>query len=366
MIKEQIFINEGEIYKEVKAFEGVVDDPYLQDLENDPILPFFKETSDGRKDYKSSPAFIKWMLNKDAGVDLSSYDLCPDVTMWLGVATYSENQNRNELFFRADSTLLLQEVASYYNLPYPISTEMGDTLDNNIGTISSYWNNSEDIVIASIKFDNNLPSLFKMYATYKHTGKWDIFNKGRVFVNGNVVEEGAWMVSQEKTKFESESVNTKTVFKATNNEDPINQWEAHRTNLATNETKIEHYESSNMLRKIIGNLDTGSNYEDYDRAPNVNWWLGRSWIENEYEELYFLVEDKGMLDVVANYYNLPVPYDPALEIVLDTNLQSIRFKSYDLNSEGEGNYVAVVVASVTFVNDTATTLKLYETTRWNE
>ncbi len=95
-------------------------------------------------------------------------------------------------------------------------------------------------------------------------------------------------------------------------------------------------------------------------------WLGRSWIENEHEELYFLVESREMLDEVATYYGLPVPYDDEMKVVLDNNLQSIRFKSYDLNNEGEGNYVAVVVAGIVFKDDTATMLKLYETTRWDE
>ena len=121
-----------------------------------------------------------------------------------------------------------------------------------------------------------------------------------------------------------------------------------------------------MLRMGVGNLSTGSNYEDYDRAPSVNWWLGRSWVEGEREELYFLVESRAMLDEVATYYGLPVPYNEELKVVLDNNLESIRFKSYDLNHLGEGHYVAVVVASVTFQESIPVALKLYETTRWNE
>ncbi len=195
---------------------------------------------------------------------------------------------------------------------------------------------------------------------------WFVFNKQRVYYNeGQLLGHGGWYVKLDGEtpptylgEWSDGSANVKFREKKG---DPILQFEG-----VINETKIEHYESSKALRSGVGNLNTGSNYEDYDRAPSVNMWLGRSWIENEHEELYFLVESREMLDEVATYYGLPVPYDDEMKVVLDNNLQSIRFKSYDLNHEGEGNFVAVVVAGIVFKDDTATMLKLYETTRWDE
>ena len=204
---------------------------------------------------------------------------------------------------------------------------------------------------------------------------WFVMNKGRVLYNNGEVEvTGGWFYNPRFPKdgrYIGERTDGTAILqyrpkRIDDGGDPISQWETVITNTSTGVIKIKSYESSNMIRVAVGNLDTGSNYEEYNRAPNVKWWLGRSWIEDEEEELYFLVESREMLDEVASYYGLPVPYDDELKVILDNNLQSIRFKSYDLNNEGEGNFVAVVVAGIVFEDDTATMLKLYETTRWNE
>ena len=203
--------------------------------------------------------------------------------------------------------------------------------------------------------------------------QWFSFNELRVYSNGEIKIIGALFMHPDKADslVMGEFTNGSAIInyhekRIDDGGDPIAQWEGEITDLTTGDTKIEHFESSKMLRMGVGNLSTGSNYEDYDRAPSVNWWLGRSWVEGEREELYFLVESRAMLDEVATYYGLPVPYNEELKVVLDNNLESIRFKSYDLNHLGEGHYVAVVVASVTFQESIPVALKLYETTRWNE
>ena len=78
------------------------------------------------------------------------------------------------------------------------------------------------------------------------------------------------------------------------------------------------------------------------------------------------VESREMLDGVATYYSLSVPYDDGLKTILDNDLKSIRLKSVDLNHEGEGNFVAVVVAGIVFEDNVATKIRLYKTSRWNE
>ena len=120
------------------------------------------------------------------------------------------------------------------------------------------------------------------------------------------------------------------------------------------------------MRSIIGNLTTGTNYENRDRCPAINLWVGRSWIENEQETLYFYAESSEMVDAVASYYNLPQPYDLTLKERLDSNPESTRFKSYDINNKGEGNFAALVVAGIVFENNVATMLKIFELKRWND
>tara|TARA_R110002167_G_scaffold136216_2_gene322843 strand:- start:1566 stop:2288 length:723 start_codon:yes stop_codon:yes gene_type:complete len=194
---------------------------------------------------------------------------------------------------------------------------------------------------------------------------WFTFDKMKVYVNSAVEVIGAWFYSP-KRKGDNKYIGEFTDGSATiefreKKGDPIIQWEGVLSN-----GKIINYESSKTLREGYGNLSTGSDFDEYDKAPVVNKWLARSWIEDGEEELFFLVESREMLDGVATHYSLPVPYDDGLKTILDSNLQIIRFKSVDLNHEGEGNFVAVVVAGVVFEDNVATKFRLYKTSRWNE
>jgi hypothetical protein len=187
----------------------------------------------------------------------------------------------------------------------------------------------------------------------------------KVYVNGAIEVIGAWFYSP-KRKGDNKYIGEFTDGSATiefreKKGDPIIQWEGVLSN-----GKIINYESSKTLREGYGNLSTGSDFDEYDKAPVVNKWLARSWIEDGEEELFFLVESREMLDGVATYYSIPVPYDNGLKTILDSNLQIIRFKSVDLNHEGEGNFVAVVVAGIVFEDNIATKIRLYKTSRWSE
>ena len=198
---------------------------------------------------------------------------------------------------------------------------------------------------------------------------WYSFDRQRIIYNkGTELLQGGWYVKaddSEPAQYLGEYTDgSATVLCEFHDEDPILQFKANITNVATGEVSTQYYESTMALRMGVGYLMTGNNLEEYNKADAVNIWLARSWIEGtNTEEIYFLVESKDMLDEVAEYYNLPVPYDAARERMLTDNLKSIRFKSYDLNHEGEGNYVAVVVAGIELTNGVATSFKLYETTR---
>ena len=198
---------------------------------------------------------------------------------------------------------------------------------------------------------------------------WFAFNKVKVYVGGVVEVVGAWFFHPNKgdnTKIIGEFIDGSVTIefrekRIDDGGDPILQWEGVLSN-----GKIINYESSKILREGFGNLSTGSDFDEYDKAPVVNKWLARSWIEDGEEELFFLVESREMLDDVATYYSLPVPYDDGLKTILDNDLQSIRLKSVDLNHEGEGNFVAIVVAGIVFEDNAATKIRLYKTSRWAE
>ena len=207
---------------------------------------------------------------------------------------------------------------------------------------------------------------------------WLEVKKGRVFINGGqVIEQGAQYVSardpqfaengqQNEFKYESTSDGAAITYVITPMSDPLTSWEARITNAETGAVATKYFESSRQVRRAAIRYDTGSDYEDYDKAPQVTWWLGRSWVEGGEEELFFHIDSRAMLDAVAAHYSLPAPYPTELVDVLDNNTHKIRFKSYDLNQAGEGNFVELVVGGVVFSQGAATMLKLYEVTRLTE
>jgi len=231
-------------------------------------------------------------------------------------------------------------------------------------------NGDEYINYDSPNYMTNYPNVDSSTA-----GNWFAFNEFKVRYNGGqLLGHGGWYVKLDpsvKPVFLGEwsDGSAKVEFREKRIDDggdPITQWEGVITNLSDNSTKIENYESSRAMRKIIGNLDTGSNYEDRDRCPAVNLCVARSWIEDEQETLYFYAENSDMVDAVAEYYDLPKPYDTALKQRLNNNPESMRFKSYDIYNKGEGNFAALVVAGIVFENNNPTMLKIFELKRWND
>ena len=201
---------------------------------------------------------------------------------------------------------------------------------------------------------------------------WFTFNKIEIYVNGSVEIIGASFLNPHKEKeiiYIGEYTDGSNTIEFRGQHqyfydwvgEPLLQWEGVLSN-----GDIINYESTKTLRMGYAHLSTGTDFDTYDKSPSVNKWLARSWIEDGEEELFFLVESREMIDQVASYYSLPVPYDNDLKTILDSNLQIIRFKSVDLNHEGEGNFVAVVVAGIVFEDNVATKIRLYKTSRWSE
>tara|TARA_R110002012_G_scaffold282146_1_gene471805 strand:- start:4843 stop:5568 length:726 start_codon:yes stop_codon:yes gene_type:complete len=238
----------------------------------------------------------------------------------------------------------------------------------------SYVNNKENYI--SFMDDNYIDYYAKEGVSYtKETfldvansipdHHWFVGQKVKVYVNGSVEIIGG-RFNHPKRPNENKHLGEYTDGSATiefreKKGDPILQFEGVLSN-----GDVVNYESSKTLREGYGNLSTGTNFDTYDKSPAVNKWLARSWINGGEEELFFLVENKNMLDQVCLYYKLPVPYNNGLENILNNDLQATRIKSVDLNREGEGNWVALVVASVVFKDNVATKIRFYKTSRWND
>lgn len=362
MIREQIFINNGDIYKENKIFEGPVTNNYVRDADADPIWDFYQNTDNGKKQYRSSTEFRKWLLDYDSVHVLDYNDVCPDITLWLGKSYYTNGYTEEDCYFRVDSSAMLKKVADYYSLNYPITSDIENKLDNNPELISSYKKEDEHIVVGSIKYLNNSPTLLKFYCIYKEEGNLSAFQKGRVFSNGNVVEEGYKYHDYEIGKpTNTVKTNIRTFRSKENLGDPFIQWEA----VINSTGEVEQYESSKGIRTALAHLTTGNDFSDFDLCPSVNLWLARSWIGTT-ETLYFYLESAAMLEAVAAYYSLNEPCNSTIKAKIDSNPEAFRLRHHDIYGLGEGKWVPVVVACIVFENKTATEFKLIEITRWNE
>lgn len=201
---------------------------------------------------------------------------------------------------------------------------------------------------------------------------WYTFNLIEIYVNGSVEIIGASFLNPNKQKeivYIGEYTDGSATIEFRGQHqyfydwvgEPLLQWEGVLSN-----GDIINYESTKTLRMGYAHLSTGTDFDTYDKSPSVNKWLARSWIEDGEEELFFLVESREMIDQVASYYSLPVPYDDDLKTILENDLQSIRFKSLMWKTSGvndEGNWVPIVVAGIVFEDNKATKFRLYKTSR---
>lgn len=365
MHKEKVFINYGELHKEITPFsEDSQLNSYVYDG-IDPVFTSYKQKEGSIKRYLSTKEFREYLNIKSMApsADMSFFDLCPAVPMWAGIG--GEKGGLIDLYFNCRNSTILKEVAEYYKLPYPIDEEMTVTLDTNPSEISGFFKEDDEFVLCSVRLINRVPTLLKFHAVYKDLGRYFLFNRGRVFLNGKVVEQGGfYKAANLPNLYISEGEGFKVKYQSSYKGDGFADFEG----LVTYEdgtTAVKTYESSRMVRLALAKSYIGSDFPEYPKAPIVKWWLGRSILGTE-EELFFHVENKEMLDAVCGYYQVPVPYDEELKNALINNPHSIRFKSYDLNGQGPGNFVEILLASVVFNNKVPVGVKFYETRRPDE
>ena len=391
MDSEKVYINGGEIYKEneIKTLGA----QYSFNSEGDGLFPFTKdvnETYPQGKKYIFTREFKDYfpMDVNNEGIDISSYDLCPSVNLWIALGAPAEGETQNyDLFFAVQNINELKAAAIYYNLPYPITSEIEDLITNSPNNIHFWKADDIWVVPAGVQYRNGVATLLKLYTYPTDVPGWKTWMLGKSYADGGVIHESGGIYHQltgghgkdgyivrgngshQKAEsivstVSSESSTSYTFTKISEGGDPVIMWQGEITDANTGVKRTKHYESTKMFREVIGNLSTGNNLETYNLCPDVSFWLGRSFYnDNSEDELYFVAINSAQLDKVATYYNLPVPYNDSLKDKLDNNPALLRVRNYDMLKLGEGNFVPVVAASVVFVSNVAVKVKLYEFTR---
>ena len=377
---EVVYFNEGEIYKSTNPYG--LGNNYSADNEADSVFPFKKV--DGKR-YLFTEAFKQFF--GDTGVpatSLAGIDLCPAVDLWicLGAPTPEERTNF-DVFFAVNSVQQLQEVATYYGLPFPATATVAQLIDSQPASIQ-FWNvGGRPIVPGGVKFIDGVPSILKLYTYPRTHGLWDVWmygasyhdhgqcwEAGAVFqkYTGGAEEPNAQMRGSNSFKKaerilsrRADGLHTSYEYtKGVEDKDPAIFWKGVETNSAGQAGRIKRYESSETVRKALYRMKSGTTLEGRDLCPGVAIWLGRSYYdEGNDEELLFCIQSREMLDQVAEYYGLPIPYSPEQAAVLDSNLQLYRARHYDLLGLGEGNHLPVVVGGVVFQNGVPQKLLLY-------
>ncbi len=377
---ETVYVNGGEVYKSLTLFE--LGQNYSPNLDGDEVFPFIK--NDG-KQYFVTKDFKRHFKNvTEFNVDLEGYDLCPEVHLWCGVGANSqENKQDCDLFFQVDSSEQLANVAGYYGLPYPVDDAVSWAIDFAPDTIN--WKNASGvpIVLGAVKFIAGVAAVLKLYTYPKLYGTWDVWMYGASYYDGGKCWEtgavfqketggvqipGAQMrgsnsFSKAERILSQRADGTKLSYEYTRgaeDRDPAMFWKGVETLPNGQPGQTKRYESSQTVRRALYRMKSGTTLDNKDLCPAVGIWLGRSYYDDSSEEeLFFCIQSREMLDQVAEYYGLPVPYSEEQKAVLDSNLQLYRARHYDLLGLGEGNAVPVVVGAVVVQNGAPVRLLMY-------
>lgn len=392
MDKEKVYINGGIIYKD-EDIKTVVNN-YTYDDNGDPLFRYSKKVSSEYprgKQYLFTKQFKSYFTEDKTrkGVELTNYDLCPDVSLWIALGAPDENETQDyDLFFSVSSVEELRAVAEYYKLPYPITSEVEEIITNAPETINFWKVGDHSVVPAGIQYRNGLPSILKLYTYPTEVKDWmtwmrgySYFNEGTLYESGHVLHQltggagkegfilrgtGNFEKAEKISSTIEGKLSTDYYFTSVNTGgDPIIMWAAEETNLITKETRTKRYESSKMMRQLIGNLSSGSNFENYDLPSDIEFLLGRSYYDNNNTEteVFFVATNTQQLKSISDHYSLKVPYDDRLKDKLDNDPVSLRVRHYDMLGLGEGRFVPVVAGGIIFEGNVAKQINLYEFTR---
>lgn len=372
---EIVYVNGGEIYKSPTPYD--LNTQYMPNPNGDPIFPLMKATG---KQYVFTTEFKKYFSGGE-GASLDGIDLCPDVTLWVALGSIESSDRTNfDIAFAIDSSEQLSAISDYYNLPYPITPEVADIIDNNPQTIE-YWNvNGRSIVFGAIKFIDSVPAIFKVYTYPKLFGEWNAsrycisyydggkpWEAGAIYekLTGGIVTDGVRTVGRGNFMQAQKSVTVRedgrrlqytTYFNGII--DPLIQWRANEFDENNNKINTRYFESSVQIRRHVGGLNSGNDLSSYNLSPAVSLWAGRSWWETGPEEEIFFVVDGGssQLQAVADYYNLTNPCNIEISQILDATPNLYRAT----------NRFPYVLASIQFVDNIPTKLLLHTFVRQTE
>lgn len=180
------------------------------------------------------------------------------------------------------------------------------------------------------------------------------YDGGKCFEKGAIelTEVGSGRISR-TTSVREDGIQT-TYEKADG--DPLMFWRGCESNTG----RVKRFESARWAQRAIVKMNKGFDFDGLDLCTAVQYWLGRAYYSTSDElELFFAVDSSAMLDAVAAHYHLPVPCNQAQRDTLDTNPELYRARHYDLLGLGEGNYLNVVVGSVSFAQGRPSRLLLY-------
>lgn len=374
--REIVYTNGGEIYKSTSE-RGFADN-YELVPGGDPAFQFVKR--DG-KQYLFTTEF-KQHFGGGEGVSLDGFDLCPAVTRWICLgANTPEERNNFDLFFAIDSVQQLHDVAAYYNLPYPITAELGEQITAHPEHFNFWRTPDGPIVPAGVKFIDGKPAIFKVY-TYPHPfGMWRVWMFGRSYYNqGALWEDGASYIAytggddwgntnmrhqhclkQAEILYTERADGVKTRYMYDYKQDPLLMWRGEELDAAGQVVSIKTYESTAWIRTQLFRMTRGPDLKEHDLCPDVSVWLGRAKcaLHDEVELLFAMTGGTEQLGKVAAYYGLPVPYDQVQAAVLDTTPELYRARHYDIYKQGPGSWFPIVVCSVVFVGGVASKFLLY-------
>lgn len=190
--------------------------------------------------------------------------------------------------------------------------------------------------------------------------------QGKVLSNGIVIEHGGMFLDKETDMYTYVSESTdgsyiKVYNPIKNMNEFLVNWEA-VIKLVDGTSKIQTFESTSTIRKLIANFTIGSTFETTDKCPDIPYWLCKSVVDNEVE-YYFNIESTEQLHNIAAYYKLEYPSNDLFDNLIDNHRMAIRFKSYDI---GINNFVSIIPGSIVFKDGIPAQLKLYVTMRYED
>jgi len=375
-LAEIVYYNNGQIYSSLT--EKQLEQVHIPISEYDNLFGYKLNTG---QEYFTTTAFNSYFSGSGLGIELDNINLSPAVTLWVALVALDKQDRVNyEILFAIDSIEQLQEVAEYYNLPYPINEEIETQIVTDPEQLMQF--NLVDrgpTIIAGIKFVNNVPSLFKVYTYPKLPGGWKIYMYGRSYYNQGLLWEAGILKTKltggkavpglhlygsdstssvklsESTRF-ADGVKIKYINAPDNpDSDTILNWYGEESDKNDNILRIKKYQLTKQATAVLTNM-TNRGYDisgGYDLCPSVNHWVARAYYDNRNEEeIFFAAESIAMIDSVAEYYKLPIPYNLKQKEILETNPALYRIKHYNLLGLGPGNYIPVIACSITFINRT--------------